>query len=317
MISHRSIPVQKLPNEVEGQNKIHVRLYPTKDKSGALTIEVLGKGMYPDGVTLFVRARHRKCSEAFTSTHAVIRTGLFNAKMGPFTKAIPGGGLMIEVWFVAANQTKEMQALLVTDHWYHSSPPCIHDRVNFYDLPYSMGGCDAEDKSEKEEKAAIASARSALLDASDVASTVFKAVTAKEKGTDDASKALTKLNGDLEAIRTKFNAWVADRQFLLFGRHAAKLKQLSSLVSDEARAKAATAGVAVDGIGPDKAPGMLVSATDQKNKLSDELKLFLDESGSLDKLWEESQKVRAKTELTNPVPGKDGKPEAPSNTPPK
>jgi len=69
--------------------------------------------------------------------------------------------------------------------------------------------------------------------------------------------------------------------------------------------------------GPDKAPGMLVSATDQKNKLSDELKLFLDESGSLDKLWEESQKVRAKTELTNPVPGKDGKPEAPSNTPPK
>jgi hypothetical protein len=304
VVLHRSIPAQKLPSEVEGQNKIHVRLNPVKDpKTGALvTMEVLGKAIYPDGVTLYVRARHRKSAESFTSTRAVVRQGLFMATLGPLTKAIPGGGLVVEVWFVAAQQTKEIQARLIGEHWYHSTPPCIHDTCNYYWLPYSMGGCDAEDQAEKDEKAAIESARNDLASARSVAEAAFRATIAKEKTVPDAARALAKLTGDLEAVRSVFNAWVATRQFLLFPRPASKLKLLSGLISDEARANAVLAGVAVEGISADKAPSIAQSAGPEATRINDELKGFVAEAGSLDKQWDEAHAVPGKV-ATPPADG--------------
>ncbi|HZU96550.1 MAG TPA: hypothetical protein VFF73_07665, partial [Planctomycetota bacterium] len=237
-VLHRSIPIQKLPSEVEGQNKIHVRLMPGKDPSTGLltTMSVLGKALYPDGVKLLVRLRHRKSTEAFMTQQVVTEQGLFQAHFGPLNKrTIPGGGLVAEVWFVTAQQTKEMQAKLINDKWYHSTPPCIHDTCNYYSLPYSMGGCDAEDESEKDEKAAMEAARKQIVNARDLATAAFKGGANAAAG----NAALTKLSGDLETVKTTFNAWASTRLFLLFPKQAAKLKLLTTLVTNEARANAA------------------------------------------------------------------------------
>jgi hypothetical protein len=296
-VLHRSIPIQKLPSEVEGQNKIHVRLMPGKDSTGVLTtMSVLGKALYPDGVKLLVRLRHRKSTEAFMTQQVVTEQGLFQAHFGPLNKrTIPGGGLVAEVWFVTAQQTKEMQAKLLNDKWYHSSPPCIHDTCNYYSLPYSMGGCDAEDESEKDEKVAMEAARKQIVNARDLANAAFKGANAGAAGA-----ALAKVTGDLETVKTTFNAWASTRLFLLFPKQAGKLKLLSTLVLNEARANAAIAGAAVEGLTADKAPAVLKQSTEDANRVADELKGFASETGSLDKLWDEAQAVAAKA-ASNPA----------------
>jgi hypothetical protein len=284
---HRSfVDISKDPGEVEPQNKIHVRVNPFRNAEGQLMIDVLGKGMYPNETVMVLALRHRKVPEHFARARENDRGLNFGHRFGPFTRTIPGGGIVAEVWFLFSAQTKDIQDKLVVDNYFFNKPPCQHDLVTFRWVGFSTGGCDAEDEAEKLEKDKINEAFTGILAAMKTAQGTIGKVASKDKPVEEATKALDTLKGDLEANRTRFNDWGQTREFLLFPRRVAQLRLLTDKVLEATQAQAAAAGASVSGVSPDKAGEILTAATNELTRVSDELKGFLDEKGSLDKQWD-------------------------------
>jgi hypothetical protein len=285
--AHRSfIDVSKDPSEVEPPNKLHVRINPFRNAEGQLMIDVLGKGVYPNETVMILALRHRKVPDHFAKARVVDRGLNFGHRFGPFTRTIPGGGIVAEVWFLYSAQSKELQDKLVNEHFFFNTPPCPHDLTTFRAVGFSTGGCDAEDEAEKLEKGKINEAFTGILDAWKSAQGTIAKVATKEKQVEDATKALETLKGDLEANRTRFNDWSQTREFLLFPRRVAQLRLLTDKVLEASQAQASTAGASVSGVSPDKAGAVLTAATNELTRVSEEVKGFIDEKGSLDKQWD-------------------------------
>lgn len=284
------VDFSKPPHLVEAYNKARIKAKAIRDpRTQALTVEVTGKAYYPDGVQFLVDARYWKQKQPFYSTHATVKDKAFTVTLGPFDKAIPGGKLSIEAWFIAADQTPDSRDKLTKGNYFHCSPPCHYDRKNVTRDWVETGSPPevAQQQDEAVEKKEIAKAREALLDASKVAGKVFDAVRTKEKTVKDAEAAFAQLDEDRKAALDAFAKWKLGRQFLLFPDAEGALERLAQWVKDTGRAQAAVAGVSVKGVDPNTAFSAYTRASGELSKVADELKSFLDEKDSLDKAWDD------------------------------
>jgi hypothetical protein len=252
---------------------------PTRDEAtGAITLEVRGTAYYPDGVVIFLDVRHAKVVDYFDKEKTVVKNRTISHKLKPMTKAVPGGGIAIEAWFLLSAQTEAVKEQLHRDHWFRCDPPCEHDTKNVTHVTWSNGGWDAQAEAEKVEKGEIAKAQKDVLDAQAACQQVIDKIAAKEADPSIAAATLQKLEGDLRAAADGFNSWSKARQFLLFGMRVAQLRSLSSHVRECARAAAASAGASVPDFETAKAKRTV-------KQVSDELRGFLDEQDSLEREW--------------------------------
>ena len=288
------------PSKVESQNKVRVSCQPDKDaKTGALTIEVQGQAYFPDGTVIVITARHWKTEKPFASVRASVKDRVFSTKLGPFSKAIPSGGIVVGAFFIESAQTESMQKQLVKEHYYHNSPPCKHDKVSSAEASFSMGGAEAEALDEKAEKDEIAAAKKRLLDAKGECDKVLAAVEGKSKANNDALEAIKRLDEDLKAAAEVINRWSRGRQTLLFHNRFQQLAKLRDLIKEGARFRAAAAGVSIPNFNAANAATRKEEVSADITKLSDELKGFIDDPRALDAAWDASRPPPAEA----PKPG--------------
>lgn len=275
------------PSKVESQNKVRVSVQPEQDtKTGALTIEAQGQAYFPDGTVIVVTARHWKSDKPFASVRATVKDRVFNAKLGPFSKKIPRGGIVCGAFFIDTAQTDAMQKLLLKEHYYRNNPPCKHDKVSSAEATFSNGGANVEADDEKEEKDEIAAARKRLLDAKSQCDGVLAEVEKGAKANDQALAAIKRLDEDLRAAADVVNRWTRGRQTLLFHNRFQQLAKLRDLIKDGARFRAAAAKVTVPEFSGENAATRKEEIQADITKLSDELKGFIDDPRALDAAWD-------------------------------
>ncbi len=278
------------PSKVEAQNKVRVSCQPDKDaKTGALTVEVQGQAYFPDGTVIVITARHWKTEKPFASVRAAVKDRVFSAKLGPFNKAIPAGGIVVGAFFIESAQTDAMQKQLIKEHYYRNTPPCKHDKVSSAEAQFSTGGADAEAVDEKAEKDEIAAAKKRLMDAKGECDKVLAAVEQKAKANNDALEAIKRLEEDLKAAAEVINRWSRGRQTLLFSNRFQQLAKLRDLIRDGAKFRAVAAGVNVPNFNGANAATRKEEVSADVTKLADELKGFIDDPRALDAAWDASR----------------------------
>ena len=302
------VDFSKPPNEIEGQNKIRIGIQPGIDeKTKRPTLEVSGIAYYPDNVVITVGIRHAKVRTCFDQKKVVVKDHTFTYKFGPFLKAMPGGGLVIEADFVLGQQPPAVQKELAAGNFFKNSPPCKHDKGNRTEVTYSQGGGEAEQDAVKAEKDVIGAFRKGTLDAYTVCGASLAG------GAGNASAALSKLDKDLDDVAAVFNTWRAGRQFTLFPNRIAQLKTLKGHIRDACKYRAAAAGAPIPNVPAANAASMQAAEDKEVTKLADEVKGFLDETNSLDKAFEASAKPSSAT----PAPANGGDAKPPENPPRK
>ncbi|MEZ0228430.1 MAG: hypothetical protein ACAI25_07370 [Planctomycetota bacterium] len=281
------VPLFRPANEVQGYNKIRLSMLPVRDEAnGTLTVEVRGTAYYPDDVVLVVGIRHAKVKEHFKKeTKVVVKDRTFSCRFGPFKKVIPGGGLAVDAAFLMQSQSEKVKEQLVKEKWFHCSPPCTNDLASVGHIIWSNGGFEAQAEAEKAEKEQMAAVRDQLLAASKACDAVIGQIAAKQADPTVAAAALQKLDGDLKAAADGYNNWRTTREFPLFNSKVASLRSLSSHIRELQRAAAADAGATVPDMEPGKVKDQLSHEKKEVQRIGDEIKGFLGENDSLDRLW--------------------------------
>jgi hypothetical protein len=271
------------PQKVEGQNKVRIAVSPTVDPAThAVSIEVMGTAYYPDGTVILVGVRHGKRDDFFAKARVEVKDHTFHHSFGPFTKTIPGGGLVVEARFYLSDQKPAIGATLVRDQYFHCAPPCPRDQRNKTEVAWSHGGPEAEAVSVAEEKEAIETARTALSVAH-VAASARLAPGAEAIPVAEARAALDRLEADATAAVETHSRWAKTREFLLFPERRTQLVALKAKVVSAARAGAVLRGVPVAGLDEETARTLAATASQDTKSLLEDLETFHAETDSTDK----------------------------------
>jgi len=306
------VDMTRAPSKIEGQNKVRIEVQPERDpKTGALSIVVQGTAYYPDGVVLKLGLHHWKVrGQNFIpmgQEKVTVKDNVFNTKLGPFTKTIPAGGLVVEALYKESDQTPQVLQAIQKGHYYHSTPPCKHDRLNGTAVAMSLGGAEAEAADEQAEKKAVGKARDRILDAKIAAEKVITAVAKKEQAPKDAVDACERLEGDLRAAADEMNKWLRTRQFLLFSNQVVQLSSLKNKVIQYAKNKAVEAGATIAGFEAADAPNKAKTLQEEITKISDEIKGFLDDPHAIDSAFDAGDPDKDKKDSKDAPPAKDKK----------
>ncbi|MBI3722909.1 hypothetical protein HY251_02980 [bacterium] len=291
----KAIDFSKHPRELECWDKTRIAVTRSVDARGALTIKVSGAAYYPDGTTYVVAVRHAKQEAYFGKVTARVSAHAFQATVGSFSQSVPRGELVVDAWFVYESQTDavkkvldEGDGVLVKGSYFHCpNGGCKYDRKNFTKAVVDHGGAAGQAADEAAEKDAVALARTTLIDARKAARRVLDGVERGEKSPREGKERLDRLERDTKDALETFARWREKRVFLLFPGDASNVSALADAIVLEARLRAASVGLEIPSLDAKAAGEQLAAAQGKVGDLSDTLKGFLDEAGSLDKAWNE------------------------------
>jgi hypothetical protein len=279
------VDLSRPPHAVEGQNKIRVGVIPTVDPAtGSLTIDVQGVAYYPDGVQVMLGLRHWKSDTFFARTKVTVKDRTIGHTFGPFTKTIPGGGLVVEARFYLSDQKPAIQASLQEEHYFHCTPPCDRDKRNRTEVSWQNRGPAAQAASVAEEKDAIERARSALAAARTAANARLDAAAGAASPVDEARAALDRLEADAGGAVDAYLAWAKTREFLLFPARRPQLVLLEERIVSAAKARSVLRGVPIAGLEREKAATLAAGDAKEATSVLEDLALFHAEADSLERM---------------------------------
>jgi hypothetical protein len=291
-----TVDFSKPPAKVEGYNKVRFTVSGEQTPKG-LILHVSGQAYYPDGIRLSILTRYWKSTKYLNRKTPVVKDRAFSVDIGPLPKSIPGGELTVEGWFVLSKQAARVKKAFMDGKYNSCTPPCRFDRLNVTRTPHVMRGPEGQAQAESAEKGKLDEALRAVLAARRVAEMTINDVRKEKTSSEIAKKAMEQLDTDLKAAVEPLNSWTQEQLFVLFPGHHSNLRGLVHSALVEVQLHAAVAGVklVVEG-GPrvKTASGRVDPFTrygrakvEIETKIED-LKGFLAESGSLDRLWKEA-----------------------------
>lgn len=264
-----------------------------QDGVQGLTLVVEGQAYYPDGAVLMLGVRYWKLKDYFFVSRSVVKDRVFTAELGPFSRQIPRGKLVVEAFFALEKQPPAVQETMARESYFSCTPPCRYDKVNVTRVFHDMGGEAAQKRAEELEKQQVEEVLTSITDARQVARLTFGKARAKQVKPEAAAAALARLEEDARITLDVFNAWVKDREFLLYPAQSGELRGLVGLVVEEGQLQAAMGGVSVPGLPPTDTGRGISEVLRQLGKVSEAVKGrseslqgFVAEEGSLDKMWE-------------------------------
>lgn len=273
------------PNEVEGYNKARITC-EVVDGEGGKRFRVHGRAYYPDGVVFFVTLRHAKQREAFVRERAVVRDRTFSVELGPFARAIPGGELVAEAWFVLAQQPPAVARRLTDERYLSCTPPCRWDQRNATRVTVPLGGAEAQAQDERLEKEQLGRALEAVATALGLEEAVCLQAREGKATPAQAQAALTKLEVDLLAATAALSTWRQGRQLTLFPTRHAEVDGVAAAALEVGKLQAAVAGVTVAGV--EGAFERLATDRAELRRRLEALRGFVAEQGTLDREWREA-----------------------------
>ncbi len=189
---------------------------PSRDaKTGGVTVEVQGEALYPDEVVLVVTLRHARSKSPFSSVRATVKDRAFAAKLGPFTKTIPGGPRVAAAFFIDSAQSYAVSRRLAEAQL---------RKTEGFEVPLRLEGGETEAQSIRAELDVIASARVRLLGAD----AAFLGTPLD--GSPATLAAVSRLDDELKVIALDVNRWARGRQCLVFASEVQKLAKLRTLI---------------------------------------------------------------------------------------
>jgi hypothetical protein len=259
------VPFDSPPASVKPSEKVAVSIVSSlTGKSRTFTVN--GAAYYPEGTKLLVALRHEKQTNYFARAWTNVHNRVFTIQIGPYTKAIPGGGITADVWFSFEDQAPGVKQLLRGQKYFAHDPPypfeaksrasdTDHSRVN--DLTESV----------KVEKDAVGKALEELEAARKGVTTAL----------DNGNKnAMTDLQADMKRIMDTLAKGKADRQFDLFPEALTQVTAFAQAIDEEARAKQAPAQIQVKEL---ETAGKKIQAA------SDWIKKFEKDANYIDRAW--------------------------------
>jgi hypothetical protein len=306
------VDFSKPPNEVEGYNKARITCEPVDSPEGK-RFRIHGRAYYPDGVVFVVTLRHAKHVQAFSRARATVRDRTFSVDFGPYAKALPGGDLVAEAWFVLAQQPPAVATRLAEERYFSCTPPCRWDQRNATRVTVPLGGAEAQARDERAEKEQLGRALDALATALEVEGAVCLAARTGEATRAQAEVALAKLASDLPAAVAPLATWREGRQLTLFPARHGEVDALVTAMHEVGRLHATVAGVPIPGLEGGQ-PGFerLTREHAELQRRLEALRGFLAEEGSLDRAWREANDAaqarfnESETTTAPPTPSSGG-----------
>lgn len=274
------------PQQVEGYNKARITC-ETEVRPEGRTFRVHGRAYYPDGVMFVITLRYWKHTQPFVRARATVRDRTFSADLGPFAKALPGGEVVAEAWFVLAQQTPEVKKRLADEKYFSCTPPCRWDQRSATRASVALGGAAAQATDEGLEKDQLRRAVDAVLAAFRVEEAVCLEARQGKATPEEVEAALSRLDADLGAAAAQLAAWRDGRAVLLFPGRLGEVDALGSAAATAGQLHAVIGGVKLEGVeGGQVAFEQLARALADLRERGDALRGFLAEEGSLDREWQ-------------------------------